>query len=80
MALVKTTLQAAIFKAFKDQQGKTDNPDGSLENIADQLATAIENYIKSGTVIVDPGIPVSTAGTAAAQTGATTAPGTGQII
>jgi len=79
MALVKATLEAAIFKAFKDQQDKTDNPDGSLKNIAKQLATAIDNHIKSGTVTVAAGIPVSTAGSPTAQTGATTAPGTGQI-
>ena len=51
--------------------------------LAEQLATAIsdqvDTYIKSGTVTVTvaPGIAVTTAGTALAQTGATTAPGTG---
>lgn len=41
---------------------------------ADKLATVIQNAIRSATV--QPGIPVTTAGSALAQTGATTGPGT----
>lgn len=43
---------------------------------ANKLALAIEKFVKTGTIPA--GIAVSTAGTAAAQTGATT--GTGTII
>ena len=50
MALVKETLKTAIFAAFKAQQSKTENPDAALNDIADKLATAIDTYIKSGTV------------------------------
>jgi hypothetical protein len=54
---------------------------------ADQMASAIAQavsdqvdvYIKTATVTVALGIPVATAGTAVAQTGATTAPGVGVI-
>ena len=42
--------------------------------MAQKFANIIDGYIK--TAQVAPGIPVATAGTAAAQTGATTAPGT----
>jgi len=74
--LNKNQLQAAILKAFEDQQ---DNPEGSAENVASQIANAIEGYIVGRGVTINPGIPVSTAGTAAAQTGTTTGTGTGQI-
>lgn len=53
--------------------------DPSGDDIISKMADAIEKYVKSGTVTVAAGIPVSTAGSAAAQTGATTAPGTGSI-
>jgi hypothetical protein len=44
------------------------------------LATAIVAYIQANAVVtVATAIPVATTGTAAAQTGATTAPGTGTI-
>lgn len=75
MALVKPVLKEQIRKAFKDQLSNTDDPEGALNDLADKLATAIDDYIKSATITVLSGIPVATAGTAAAQTGATTAPG-----
>ncbi len=71
MALVKATLKAAIFDAFKKQQQKEKNPDDALNDIADRLSTAIDAFIKSGTV----NVTVATTGTAAAQTGS----GTGTI-
>jgi len=39
----------------------------------------LEHLLANVTLVVAAGIPVATAGTAAAQTGATTAPGTGTI-
>ncbi len=63
----------------------TPNPPGStteqaLQQFANLLAAAIVQHIVTNGVItvnVAPGIPVTTAGTALAQTGATTAPGPG---
>ena len=60
------------------------SPDATVkEQFASKLAEAvgsrIDAWIKTGTVTVQPGIPVATAGTPAAQTGATTGPGTGTI-
>lgn len=40
---------------------------------AERLSTIIDRYIKSATITVPAGITVSTTGSAAAQTGATTA-------
>lgn len=79
MALVKATLKNAIKSAFQDQTSKTDNPAAALDDLADKIATAIDAFVKSGTVTVSAGIPVATAGTAVSQTGATTSPATGTI-
>lgn len=47
--------------------------------LADAIGSRLDAWIKTGIVTVQPGIPVATAGTPAAQTGATTGPGTGTI-
>lgn len=49
------------------------------QEFADGLADIITAAIVSATVTVSPGISVSTAGTAVAQTGATTSTGTGVL-
>lgn len=80
MPLDKATLRASIKQAFQDQIGTpTVAQNAALENIAQKLSDAIDVFVKSGTVTVPPGVPVATTGTAAAQTGATTGPGTGTI-
>ena len=72
MALVKETLKTAILLAFMSQMTKTDNPESALDDLSDKLATAIDAYIKSGTVgTVVTGTSVSG--------GAVTGTGTGQI-
>jgi len=53
--------------------------DPSDGDVVDKMVDAIDEYIKGATVTVAAGIPVSTAGSAAAQTGTTTSPGTGTI-
>lgn len=50
-----------------------------MEEYAERLASLIDAFVRSGEVTVDPGISVGTAGTAAAQTGATTSEGKGII-
>lgn len=53
MALVKEVLKSAIAAAFNKQAAKTaegDDPAVSVNEIADDLATAIDAYIKSATV------------------------------
>lgn len=80
MALVKATLKAEIYKAFNDEKQSDDPTVDSIDRIADRIATAIDDYIKSASIIAPAGIAVSTSGTAAAQTGATTAPSSECII
>ena len=76
MALNKQALKAGIIALQQDMQRKTD---ASMEEYAERLASLVDNFVRSGEVKVAAGISVSTAGTATAQTGATTSVGTGTI-
>ena len=78
MPLDKTTLGNSIAAAFAKAQGLSKASDAQT-TLAGSIADAIDTYVKGATVTVPAGIPVSTAGTAAAQTGATTGPGTGNL-
>lgn len=73
MPLNKTALAQSILKLMTDARKETEIDDSKF---ADGLADAIDAFVKTGEV--QAGIPVSTTGTAAAQTGATT--GTGKIL
>lgn len=71
MALVPQNLATQLYGFFQEMRNVTEADDMAM---AQKFANIIDGYIK--TAQVAPGIPVATAGTAAAQTGATTAPGT----
>jgi hypothetical protein len=73
MPLNKTALAQSILKLMTDARKETEIDDSKF---ADGLADAIDAFVKTGEV--QPGITVSTTGTAAAQTGATTS--TGKIL
>ena len=76
MALNKQALKAGIIALQQDMLTKTEaNP----EEYAERLASLIYDFVRSGEVTVEPGIQVGTAGTATAQTGATTSAGKGTI-
>ena len=76
MALQKLALKASIKQLLQDMMQREN---ASFDEFADRLSAAIDTYVKTGTVTVAAGIPVATTGSAAAQTGVTTAPGTGTI-
>ena len=76
MPLNKQALQQGIIALQQDMQRKTEP---SIQEYAERLASLIDTFVRSGEVTVDPGISVSTAGTAAAQTGTTTSVGKGTI-
>lgn len=61
------------------QDNPTPETREKIQKLSKGLTSWLVDTIKSATVVVDPGIPVSTAGTAVAQTGATTSPGTGRL-
>ena len=80
MPLLKPALILKIYLAFKTAQSSALNLDAAQLLLAEELATAIDMYIRSATIIVPPGIPVATAGSPAAQAGASTAPSPPAII
>ncbi len=67
----KAVLKDQIYLLLSDMETRTED---AKDEFATRLSDAIDAYVKTGQVA--PGIPVATTGTAAAQTGATTAPGT----
>lgn len=73
MALNKTALKSSLKAALLEQRNLKEDPTAAADSLAAALSDAIDAFVKSGQV--NPGIPVSTTGTAAAQTGATTGPG-----
>ena len=87
MALATQVLQANLqrkIKAILDAPfDEKSDPEEVKMKFAQELSTAIADemdmWIKTGMVTVQPGIPVATAGSPTAQTGATTGPGTGTI-
>ena len=76
MALNKQTLKQGIIDLQQDMLTKTEV---DTEEYGERLASLIDAFVRSGEVTVDPGISVSTAGSAAAQSGTTTSVGQGTI-
>lgn len=76
MALNKEQLKQGIIALQQDMLTQTNS---NTEEYAERLASLIDAFVRSGEVTVDPGISVSTAGTAAAQSGTTTSVGKGTI-
>ena len=76
MALNKEQLKQGIISLQRDMLTKTEP---SMEEYAERLASLIDTFVRSGEVTRAPGISVTTAGTAASQTGATTSEGKGTI-
>ena len=76
--LSATLLKQELRVAFVNIAGQLDNE--AMDRLAEAIATtAVQHIVANAVVTVAPGIPVATAGSAAAQTGATTAPGTGTV-
>jgi hypothetical protein len=88
MPLIKPTLQSQLNKAFTDamkkfldvaKEGGTDDVSQSAisqaaQVFSDTAASAIDSYIKSATIIVQPGQIVTGVSPAGPITGATTTP------
>lgn len=87
MPIATEALRASLTQGIKyalDQPiNETSNSDEVkqrfAQNIANAIADGVDAWIKTATVTVQSGIPVSTSGSATAQTGATTGQGTGTI-
>lgn len=77
MALVEQNLQFDIEKTIYETADKvyTGKVDKKTRDFAKRLAKVITDHIKTATVTIDPGIPV----TVVEGAGATTGPGTGKL-
>lgn len=75
MALSQAALKQNLLALF-NQMRETEM---SEADYADKLSKIINDHILTAVVTVNAGIPVSTAGTETAQTGATTAAGAGKL-
>lgn len=73
MALQKDVLAQEILSIMTDMRKETEIDDSKFAN---RLASAIDTFVKTGEV--QAGIPVSTTGSATAQSGVTT--GVGKIL
>lgn len=71
--LDQTRLKNKIKAAFSFEQNELESWNDSLERISSKIATAFIEEILEAKITVQSGIPVSTTGTASAQTGTTTA-------
>lgn len=78
MAMSKSALGKAIADLILDSNAPADMKNKITAQWTD-IAGAIIDEIKKATITVAAGIPVSTAGSASAQTGATTSTGTATI-
>jgi hypothetical protein len=76
MALNKPALKTGIKTLLQDMMNREE---ASFDEFGDRLSTLIDTYVKTGTVTVAAGIAVATTGSPTAQTGFTTASGTGTI-
>ena len=77
MALVKSTLEQAIKAILDAGVEKTESPEQARADFAADLATAIDTYIKSATVVVNAGQPVQVVFPAGS--GVSSAPGSGSL-
>ncbi len=71
-ALIKSKRLAALDGVAVDNAAMTADCDAIAEAV-------IEHFVAAAVITTPLGVPVATAGTAAAQTGATTAPGIGTV-
>lgn len=80
MALSASVLGPAIRVALLANPDIQAIDGDALTALSDAIAGAVVDHIAAAAVVtIPPGVPVSTAGTAVAQTGATTAPAIGAV-
>jgi hypothetical protein len=80
MALSPSVLSAAMRAALLGNPAAGVAAGPSLDAVCDAIAQAVVSHILSAAIVtIPPGVPVATAGSAAAQVGATTAPAVGAI-
>ena len=80
IATGKDALRASIKRAFENakKNGEKDgaSPDSIISKLSEEIANAVDAYVASITVTINPGIPVTGGSAAGPVQGATTGPGT----
>jgi hypothetical protein len=79
MPLIKNILELQILAACQKLSNNTTSLQQAQLEFAKELSTAIDSYLKTATVIVQPGQLVVGASSAGPVTGTTTSPGTATI-
>lgn len=79
MPLIKNILELQILAACKKLSNSTSDINQAQQEFAKELSTAIDSYIKTATIVVQPGQLVVGASPAGPVSGATTTPGTATI-
>jgi hypothetical protein len=72
-------IKEALDQPISEKSDSNEVKQRFAQNLANAIADGVDTWIKTATVTVQAGIPVSTAGSPTSQTGATTGPGTGTI-
>lgn len=78
MALVNLTISKSLYDflvSLQDPDTITNEDKDKIKKYADGFTSWVVDTIKSADIVVPAGVPVSTAGSPTAQTGATTGPG-----
>jgi hypothetical protein len=80
MPLITKILELQILNAFQKMSNSETDMKTAQQDLARELAIAIDSYIKTATIIVPPGQLVVTTGTPTAQAGSTTTPSAPAVI
>lgn len=75
MALVKDALKTQIIQGLQNIHPNKDDPNGAINAFADVISNAVDAFVRSAVVTVQPGQEVTTP----AGPGATSSPGTGSL-
>lgn len=75
MALVKDALKTQIIQGLQNIHPNKDDPNGAINAFAEVIASAVDTFVKTATVTVQPGQAVTTP----AGPGSTSSPGTGSL-
>jgi len=75
MALVKDALKQQIIIGLQNITPDKDDPNGAINAFAEVISTAVDTFIKTATVTIQPGQAVTTP----AGPGSTTSPGVGSL-
>lgn len=72
---MESSIKAAFVKAKNDGAKDGASSDAIIAQLSTDIASAVDSYVTSITVMINPGIPITGVGAMGPVSGATTAPG-----